>query len=577
MTARIGRLMVTTLVSGWLVAGAGVVAGVGPVGSEFQVNTHTTANQYQPDVAFDGDAFVVVWQSYDGYGSQSGIFGQRFDRTGARLGSEFQINTYTVGRHETPAVSTDAAGDFVVVWQGYASYGQTLGGVFARRFEQSGAAAGDAIQVTPTRAAPAVCSSASGEFTVVWWDDGGPSARRFASDGTPLGEAFVIGGGAAEIAPFLDVACSDDGGFVVAWSGGDDGDGAGLLARQFDAAGMSVGPAFQVNAYTTGRQIQPAICTDQDGDFVIAWANELASVYARRFDRDGSVRGDDFRVHIGPPDPADISRWRPDVACDAHGAFVVVWNSGYYGKEEILARAFDETGAPSDDEFQVHTSTAYFRESPAVSAGAGGNFVVVWQDGSCCYAGRDGDGWGVLGQRFGGLALQRLIGKKLLLKDKDGKPQKRKISMISKDPNIGQDDPITDDGGSLRVYSGSAGGAFDNVYDLPASNWKQINKNNPEKGYKFKKGEPDNPIKTVIVKPGKLIKIAGKGANLGHSLAQNPNPVLLELRVGSSTYCLDFGGTQPPNFKALKKYLAKDAQPGECPPGAGLPSGASGN
>jgi hypothetical protein len=158
---------------------------------------------------------------------------------------------------------------------------------------------------------------------------------------------------------------------------------------------------------------------------------------------------------------------------------------------------------------------------------------------------------------------ERLAGKKLLLKDKAGKPQKRAIDCIAQggvtlgDGNESADDPVVN-GGELRVR----GGGFDDTYDLPASGWKYQGKTGAGKGYKFAKGAA---IKSVIVKSGKLVRILGKGASLGHDLTTNPAPVDVTLTLGDRKYCLRFGGDV--QFKDGTKLLAKNAPaPAACSP-----------
>ena len=115
-----------------------------PEGSQFQVNTYTTLDQYTPSVAIQstGD-FVVIWRSPGSSGtdtSDRSVQGQRFDSAGLPLGTEFQVNTYTSGNQRSPAVAGDAGGDFVVVWQSSGQDGSSYG-VFAQRFAASIAAA----------------------------------------------------------------------------------------------------------------------------------------------------------------------------------------------------------------------------------------------------------------------------------------------------------------------------------------------------------------------------------------------------------------------------------------------------
>jgi len=161
-----------------------------------------------------------------------------------------------------------------------------------------------------------------------------------------------------------------------------------------------------------------------------------------------------------------------------------------------------------------------------------------------------------------------LAGKKLLLEDKAGKPQKRGLDVILTAPtlaggNASEDDPVQN-GGALRVVSGSGG--FDDTYDLPASGWKYQGKPGQGKGYKF---TGSGAIKSILVKPGKLARAIGKGSGLGHTLADNPDPVAVILKMGAQAYCGRFGGAS--HFTDGTRYLAKRAPaPADC----GSPSGA---
>ena len=83
-----------------------------PEGTEFQVNTYTSGYFRQPKVATDGDRdFVVVWTAGPGIdGSGSGVFGQRFASNGDFLGTEFQVNSYTMHDQQFPSVAVRRRG-----------------------------------------------------------------------------------------------------------------------------------------------------------------------------------------------------------------------------------------------------------------------------------------------------------------------------------------------------------------------------------------------------------------------------------------------------------------------------------
>jgi hypothetical protein len=84
--------------------------------------------------------FLIVWDSFGQDGDNTGIYGQRYASNGAPLGGEFRVNTYTIGDQRFPAVAFDPLGGFVVAWdtgffadisaQRYASTGAPLGGEF---------------------------------------------------------------------------------------------------------------------------------------------------------------------------------------------------------------------------------------------------------------------------------------------------------------------------------------------------------------------------------------------------------------------------------------------------------------
>jgi len=159
-----------------------------------------------------------------------------------------------------------------------------------------------------------------------------------------------------------------------------------------------------------------------------------------------------------------------------------------------------------------------------------------------------------------------LPGKKILLKVKEGKPEKSSLLILSqKDSSttVGRGEGTADDptlnGGRLLVAS-SPGGGFVDAYTLDASGWKARRKKGEISGWGFK--DPDGPITSVSIKGGKSIAVKGKGT-LGHDLDDDPNPVRVVLEIGAHRYCLEFGGT--PKFKALKKYLATKAPaPADC-------------
>ncbi len=322
-------------------------------GLELQINSAFTSNQARPSVASDaaGD-FVVAWQSWGQDASTGdGVFAQRYDASGVPRGSEFQVNTYTSADQRYPTVASDASGNFIVAWASGWQDGYAWG-IFAQRYDGSGTPLGSEFRVngftTGEQRAPRAAGDAAGDFVVVWQSAGqdgsgwGIFGRRYDASGTPLGAEFLVNThtGGDQMGPV--VASSPAGSFVVAWTGnGQDGSATGIFAQRYDVSGVSRGLEFQVNTYTTGEQIMPSVAVDAAGDFVVAWyqagASGHAGVFGQRYNSSGMPRGGEFRVNTHTTGGQSL----PSVASDATGNFVVAWEgTGLGDNQGVFAQRF---------------------------------------------------------------------------------------------------------------------------------------------------------------------------------------------------------------------------------------------
>ena len=92
-------------------------AGVGGVVS--RVNTTLPGDQYIPQIRAIGLDYLMVWTSVGQDGSREGVYGQFVHEDGTPLNGEFRVNTTTPAQQMQPAVATDGAERFLVVWTGY--------------------------------------------------------------------------------------------------------------------------------------------------------------------------------------------------------------------------------------------------------------------------------------------------------------------------------------------------------------------------------------------------------------------------------------------------------------------------
>ena len=446
-----------------------------PEGIEFRVNTYTYSTQLDPALAMDSAGnFVVTWESYSQDGSGDGVYGQRYGTDGTPLGDEFQVNTYTSSNQRQPDVAMNSTGSFVVAW---ASSGQDTAytGVYAQQYAADGTAVGGEFRVTaPIKVqqdAPAVAFAEDGDFLITFAYGGGDiygqlygerltqpdlvpvkvSVPNGANQGqtinasakirnqgsvdagafacqyylsadaqittgdTPLGDPITIDGltaytthtdsqtfavpDVAEGDWYVGIIVDTDDGVVEA----DDDNNA--YESSFNEPTVNIapfpmfGPQQRANTTTAEDQSDPAIAFDSTGDYVTVWQDESLDgsgygIYGQRFDDSGSPVGNEFQInstHGG-------NQKTPSVVVAPDGRFVVTWQSdGQDGSGwGVYAQRFAEDGSAVGAEFLVNTYTTSDQDSPTVAIDADGNFVVVWHS-----QGQDtGNNGGIYGQRY---------------------------------------------------------------------------------------------------------------------------------------------------------------------------------
>ena len=262
-------------------------SGGAPAGPEFRVNTYTTGQQYQAAAAIDlSGNFVVVWSSAGQDGDAAGVFGQRFAAgSGVPIGPEFRVNTSTTGTQYRPAVAAAPLGGFVVVWQDGTVGGGDTTGVLGQRYDASGAPLGPEFQVetytTSFQGFPSVATDASGDFVVVWHSGGqdgsgaGVFGQRYSSTGDPVGPEFRVNTYTTGLQGAPAVTVDGAGNFAVVWASvAQDNPDTGVYGQRFASSGTPLGAEFRVNTYTTDIQAGVSVASIGGGTFVVAWQSQ---------------------------------------------------------------------------------------------------------------------------------------------------------------------------------------------------------------------------------------------------------------------------------------------------------------
>ncbi|MFO0905951.1 MAG: calcium-binding protein [Pirellulales bacterium] len=374
------------------------------IGEEVELATVTSMPESSASAAMDlNGRSIVVWEAYDADGSGLGVFAQRIDEFGDRVGDPFLVNVgATDGNQYAPAVAVSAEGAFVVVWQGESSVGDGYD-IFAQSFDALGGSLGAPFIVNTTLAgdqgAPAIAMDEAGDFVVVWQGDVADGstdifARRFDSTGTPvdaLEQPVNHFTGLDQVMP--TVAMNATGEYAIAWVSSHPALEAAeidaeksVFVQWFNAAGVANGDEVLAHNHVKDAQESPSIGLDAEGDFVVAWQsiNQDGStwgVYARQFTADKvPVQADEFQVNISTQGLQRLA----SVGVEADGRFVVAWQNMNEELDDgsswdVYRREYAADGTPETGELLVNTWTEGPQTSPVVARTPTGNYGIFWQ------------------------------------------------------------------------------------------------------------------------------------------------------------------------------------------------------
>jgi hypothetical protein len=308
------------------------------LGSEFLVSI-STGEHKEPSVGMDSDGdFVITWISLLPGNYNYDIYAQRFSNNGTPQGNLFQVNTYTISYQGTPVIDMDSAGNFVIAWSSCSQDGSGCG-IYTQKYNSEGVPQGTELQVntytTGAQTNPDIAMDNAGKFVVVWnsyEQDGsnfGIYGQLYNSIGESQGSEFLVNSYTADKQFGPSIAMDNDGNFVIVWSGkAQDGDDTGVFSKRYNSAGLAQGEEFQVNIYTTSCQIFPSIAIDDSGDFVIVLASEgqdgsSYGIYGQAYNSAGAILINEFQINTKTGD----SQFRPQIAMDSDGDFIVTWQS----------------------------------------------------------------------------------------------------------------------------------------------------------------------------------------------------------------------------------------------------------
>ncbi|MEH6836649.1 beta strand repeat-containing protein, partial [Falsihalocynthiibacter arcticus] len=270
-----------------------------PQGTETQVNTETSLDQFNAQIASLSDGgWVISWQSIGQDGDSYGIYAQAYNADGSPLGGETQVNTYTAGNQTVQQIAALSDGGWVISWRSDGQDGDGSG-IYAQAFDADGTAQGGETQVnsytTSEQFAPQIAALEDGGWVITWTSTGqdgdlnGVYSQAYNADGSPLGGETLVNTHTTDQQVSPQITALEGGGWVITWlSNGQDGSSYGVYAQAYYADGSTQGDETQVNTYTEGNQYLPQIAALEGGGFAITWIStgqdgSDVGVFARSF------------------------------------------------------------------------------------------------------------------------------------------------------------------------------------------------------------------------------------------------------------------------------------------------------
>ncbi len=331
-----------------------------PKGEPFFVPRNRAGDQILPQVAADARGnFIVVWQGgldaasgggSGGDGDGAGVFAQRFDRNGARLGSVFRLSRSTAGDQLSPNVAMASNGSFVAVWQDCTGTQRRCSELHAARFTPSGARQGEELEI------PVLTASSY-------------------SDGRPVPNPT----------PHVVI---EQRGFAIGWTEQE-------ACYKFQFEKFPVVLHFTNSGQQVGEKyrLDDGICEDATGWSLVALTTSRPGVSAaffngernsfQLFEPDGDPAGARKVVGRRNPRGTGVVEYIGDAAMASNGDFAVVWvESLTTGNpptphHSLQAQFFNALGRPLGGRVEVTSSPEeLFR--PTIAFAKDGGLIVVW-------------------------------------------------------------------------------------------------------------------------------------------------------------------------------------------------------
>lgn len=394
-----------------------------PLGTETTANflTPTTMNRARSAIDADGNT-VVVWSMASASAADTdgqGVYYRRFDKNGVALdASDVLVNTSTTGNQQNPNVAMDEDGNFIIVWEGAGDQSgeEDTNGVFLQAFQADGTRVGGEsrgnINTTATEEkAPVVALDYDGPNNatrvMVGWSqfsaslDYGNYVQKYDVDFTQTATGPSRIGGPADYFPTTDIetlqgiAMNNLGEFALVWSQDDGGgtvdfyysiwnqDSSALVGKTLLNSATSVAAAAD-------KMPRSSLDDPNSRSFIFAYGDDSDNLHILRQtctdpNTSNGTNGDVTCSQDGSnliANDATAAFSNPSVSADYLGNFTVAWEeTGSDGSGTgIVSQSFNFQGKRVGENVDVNTTTSGNQSNPAIAMNNDGFYTISFED-----------------------------------------------------------------------------------------------------------------------------------------------------------------------------------------------------
>ena len=334
------------------------------------------ASQVSPRVAFDGTNYLVVWQTFGSLDTD--ILATRVTPSGIVLDPGGIVVSAGAAAEAEPDVAFNGT-NYLVVWDDNRVVGSDI---YATRVSKAGVVQepnGIPIStLTGSQIAPAVTSAGS-NFLVVWGDSHSGASDIYGTRVGPTGNVVDPAGIAMSARPGTQsypAVAFDGTNYLVAWQDDRTGSTLDIYASRVSTTGTVLNPTGIAVSTAPGAQDSPRLAFDGT-NYLVVWQDLRSGVnhdvYASRVSKTGTVLNPTgIAVSTAPGDQRV-----PVVAFN--GTLLVVWLDKRNGgpDDQVYGARVNSSGAVSDPSGFLVANTGGDQNAPAIVKGAGSTWAFA--------------------------------------------------------------------------------------------------------------------------------------------------------------------------------------------------------